>query len=63
MKKSEMVSKIASVIINYNEINCIISRDKAIEIAETILEVQKENGMLPPPTLKTTLGQWEEELK
>ena len=48
MKRSEMLSKIASVIINYNEAHCIINRDKAMEMAETILRVQEENGMLPP---------------
>ena len=61
MKRSEMLSKIASVIINYNEADCIINRDKAMEMAETILQIQKEVGMLPPPTQKTTLGQWEPE--
>lgn len=50
MKRSEMLSKIASVIINYNEANCVINRDKAMEMAETILRVQEENGMLPPST-------------
>lgn len=44
-----MLSKIASVIINYNEAHCIINRDKAMEMAETILQVQEEAGMLPPP--------------
>ncbi len=48
MKRSEMLSKIASVIINYNEANCIIKREKAMEMAETILQVQEEAGMLPP---------------
>lgn len=48
MKRSEMLSKIASVIINYNEAHCIINRDKAMEMAETILGVQEKNGMLPP---------------
>jgi hypothetical protein len=61
MKRADMLSKIASVIINYNEAHCIINRDKAMEIAETILQIQKEVGMLPPPTQKTTLGQWEPE--
>ena len=61
MKRADMLSKIASVIINYNEAQCIINRDKAMEIAETILQIQKEVGMLPPPTQKTTLGQWEPE--
>jgi hypothetical protein len=42
VKKSEMLSKIASVIINYNEAHCIINRDKAMEMAETILSVQEE---------------------
>lgn len=43
-----MLSKIASVIINYNEAHCVINRDKAMEMAETILQVQEEKGMLPP---------------
>lgn len=48
MKRSKMLSKIASVIINYNEAHCIINRDKAMEMAEVILGIQEENGMLPP---------------
>lgn len=48
MKRSEMLSKIASVIINYNEAHCIINRDKAMEMAETILKVQEELEMYPP---------------
>ena len=48
MKRSEMLSKIASVIINYNEAHCIVNRDKAMEMAETILQVQEKNGMRPP---------------
>jgi len=46
MKRSEMVSKIASVIINYS----VIKRAKALQLAETILQVQEEAGMLPPHT-------------
>lgn len=57
MKRSEMLSKIASVIINYNEAHCIINRNKAMEMAETILRVQEENGMLPPET-KSTPEDW-----
>lgn len=48
MKRSEMLSKIASVIINYNEAHCIINRDKAMEMAETILQVQEKLGMIGP---------------
>lgn len=48
MKRSEMLSKIASVIINYNEVDSVIKREKALEIAETILQIQEEAGMLPP---------------
>ena len=48
MKRSEMLSKIASVIINYNEAHCVINRDKAMEMAETILQVQEKNGMYGP---------------
>ena len=43
-----MLSKIASVIINYNEAHCVINRDKAMEMAETVLEMQEELGMYPP---------------
>jgi hypothetical protein len=50
MKRSEMLSKIASVIINYNEVDSVIKREKALEMAETILQVQEEVGMLPPHT-------------
>ena len=50
MKRSEILSKIASVIINYNEAHCIINRDKAVEMAETILQIQEELRMLPPRT-------------
>lgn len=52
MKRSEMLSKIASVITNYNEVHCIINCDKAMEMAETILQIQEEVGMLPPFTDK-----------
>ena len=48
MKRSEMLSKIASVIINYNEAHCVVNRDKAMEMAETILQMQEEVGILPP---------------
>ena len=48
MKRSNMLGKIPSVIINYNEADCIINRDKAMEMAETILQMQEEVGMLPP---------------
>lgn len=43
MKRNDMLSKIASVIINYNEAHCVINRDKAMEMAETILGIQEEN--------------------
>jgi hypothetical protein len=46
MKRSEMLSKIASVIVNYS----VIKRAKALQLAETILQVQEEAGMLPPHT-------------
>jgi len=42
MKRSNMLSKIASVIINYNEADCIINRDKAMEMAETVLQMQED---------------------
>ena len=54
MKRSEMLGKIASVIINYNEADCIINRDKAMNMAETILYIQEEAGMLPPPDYTET---------
>ena len=67
MKRSEMLSKIASVIINYNEAHCIINRDKAMEMAETILRVQEEANMFYCPVedlgdfqLRTPKG-WEPE--
>lgn len=47
MKRSKMVSKIASVILNYNEPNLYIKREKALEITETILKIQEESGMHP----------------
>lgn len=71
MKRSEMLSKIASVIINYNEVDSVIKREKALEMAETILQVQQEVGMLPPKNpdyeesgIMEDLGcyyEWEEE--
>jgi hypothetical protein len=65
LKRSEILSKIASVIINYNEVGSIINRDKALEMAETILKVQEESGMLPPrcqlPTLGISDNAWESE--
>jgi hypothetical protein len=48
MKRSEMLGKIAAVIINYNEPHRYTDRDTAIEIAETILITIQRNGMLPP---------------
>jgi hypothetical protein len=54
MKRSNMLSKIASVIINYNEADCIINRDKAMDMAETVLQMQENAGMLPPVSEETT---------
>jgi hypothetical protein len=48
VKRSEMLSKIASVIINYNEPPGVVNRNKAMEMAETILQVQENTGMKPP---------------
>jgi hypothetical protein len=48
VKRSEMLGKIAAVIINYNEPHRYTDRETAIEIAETILAVQEEAGMQPP---------------
>lgn len=48
MKRSEMLSKIASVIINFNEAHRQTPREGALEMAETILQVQEEAGMYPP---------------
>jgi hypothetical protein len=42
MKRSEMLGKIAAVIINYNEPHRYTDRETAIEIARTILAVQEE---------------------
>ena len=65
MKRNDILFKIASVIINYNEVGSIINRDKALEMAETILKVQEEAGMLPPrcqlPTLGISDNAWESE--
>jgi hypothetical protein len=47
MKRSEMLGKIAAVIINYNEPHRYTDRDTALEIARTILAVQEEAGMKP----------------
>lgn len=63
MKRSEMLSKIASVIINYNEAQCIISRDKAMEMADTILQVQEKSGMLPPFSPPEKLSVMQDERK
>ena len=49
MKRSGMLSKIASVIINFNEAYRQTPREVALEMAEIILQVQEEAGMLPPP--------------
>lgn len=48
MKRSQMVSKIAAVIYNFNEPYSYVDRKKCLEIAKVILQVQEENGMLPP---------------
>jgi hypothetical protein len=69
MKRINMLSKIASVIINYNEADCIINRDKAMEMAETVLQMQEKLGMLPPfvdqyesdTSLDLIGNRWEEE--
>jgi hypothetical protein len=49
MKRSEMISKIASVILNHNESNSMVSREKALDIAKVILDVQKEEEQMNPP--------------
>jgi hypothetical protein len=63
MKRSEMLSKIASVIINYNEVDSVIKHEKALEIAETILKVQEEVGMYPPDRFHQGhhISEWEPE--
>lgn len=48
MKRSEMVSKIAAVIYNFNEPHSYVDRKKCLEIAEIILQVQTENNILAP---------------
>lgn len=55
MKRSEMLGKIASVIINYNEAHCIINRDKAMEMAETILQIQEETATIQNKDIIKTL--------
>jgi hypothetical protein len=41
MKRSEMLGKIASVIINHNEVTCVINRDKAMEMADIEKEMNE----------------------
>jgi hypothetical protein len=54
MKRSEMLGKIAAVIINYNESNRYTDRETALEIAETILTTIQRNGMLPPESNRSS---------
>jgi hypothetical protein len=52
MKRSEMISKIASVIINHNDNISHTPRNKALEIATVILDFQEELGMGPVKVLE-----------
>ena len=51
-----MLSKVASAIMNHNDCDLIVSRERALKMAETILQVQKEAGMLPPLSKLNALG-------
>ena len=53
MKRSEMLSKIAACIINHNEPHRYTDRETALQIAEIILQVQEEAGMLPPESSRS----------
>ena len=44
MKKSEVISKLASVIINFN----LANREDALKVAKVILEVQEDFDLLNP---------------
>ena len=57
MKRSEMVEAIVKFMVDNNEDPCLTPQ----EAAELFLTQVEKEGMLPPPTLKTTLGQWEPE--
>lgn len=57
MKRSEMVNKICDFMEQDNQQFLWTKQDAA----EAFLKFIQECGMLPPPTQKTTLGQWESE--
>jgi hypothetical protein len=77
MKRSEMISKIASVILNHNEPDSMVSREKALDIANVILDTLESKGMKPPVVeiwqdvpntflgegfkIKKQISKWEEE--
>lgn len=65
VKKQDMAGKIASVILNHNCEKMQIDRKLALQIAETILRLQEECGMLPPrialPKLGAIDNAWETE--
>ncbi len=56
MKRSQMVSKIASAIINYRTPSNFTTREHALEVAETILTIQEKLGIIKPTKkVKVTL--------
>lgn len=57
MKRSEMIRLLDKVITSHCDYGTVFYD----EDLERVLKVIKEAGMLPPPTMTTTLGQWEEE--
>ena len=60
MKRSEMISKIASVIINHNDSTVRTPRERALEMAKVILDFQEKLGMGPVKVLeKKTLRDME----
>lgn len=56
MKRSEMIGKMMSVLINQNTPEHQIDRNEAKRISEIILEMQVKEGMLPPFTYLKSLG-------
>jgi hypothetical protein len=55
MKRSEMIDVIMIILLNNS--NVLDYR----ELSNSVLKEMEKNGMLPPPTLNTTLGQWDKE--
>jgi hypothetical protein len=57
MKRSQAISKIASTLINYRTADSylLITREYALEVAETILTIQEELGIIKPTHKKTII--------